>query len=153
MSRPTIVLAPPDDEGVLFEPLIITTADAALIFWTTEVEIGRMVARGHLDVVRLGPRKRDEFIKTESIRRNFGLRVLAMRPARPFAPGTPAHLRPQLPGCQSPPSTGREDDGAFVSRRTTTPGRVKPALGAGEMVHDGAQSQPEMKPGSSREAA
>jgi hypothetical protein len=154
LSRPTIVLAPPDDEGVLFELLLITKADAALIFSTTEVEIERMVDKGHLDVVRLGPRPRDEFIKTETIRRNFGLRVLAMRPVRPFAPGTPAHLRRQPPGRLSPPpSTGRADDKAFVSRREHPHSRAKPTRGADELVHDGAHNEPGTNVGASRETA
>jgi hypothetical protein len=114
LSRPTIVLAPPDDEGTLYELLLVPKADGKLIFSTTHVEIERMVDKGLLDVVRLGPRSADEFIKAESIRRNFGLRVLAMRPARPFTPGTPAHQRSQPPGRLPPPVV---HECAFISRR------------------------------------
>ena len=144
LSRPTIVLAPPDDEGVLFEPLIITTADAALIFWTTEVEIGRMVARGHLDVVRLGPRKPTSSSRPRAsgatsacacwqcVRRGLS------RPARRHT--CVRNYQGVLPRGAEP--TAAIDEGAFISRRVRpADARPKPRRAAGKLVHDEAYGE------------
>jgi hypothetical protein len=141
LPRPAFLIAPPDDEGALFEPLLITLGEAAQILCITQASLRRLIDKRLVDVVHLGPSTSHMRVKTESLRRSFGSRVLMMRPERPFAPGTPVHLRPQLPG-RSPPGaepTAAVNEGAFISRRLRpADARPKPRRASGELVHDGA---------------
>ena len=109
MSR-HFVLAPPDDEGILFAPLLMTLDEAADILAVTRTDLQRLIDRGLVEIVHLGFRDHIR-VKCESLRRAFGVRPLLMRPARAYTPDTPPHLRPQPPGRPQPPEhwAGRRD--------------------------------------------
>ena len=84
--RPKIVLAPPDDDGVLLAPLLLTLPQGAEALGVSAPELQRLVDKRLVDLVHLGPRKRDVRVKAESLRRSFGMRVLFMRPEKPRLP-------------------------------------------------------------------
>jgi hypothetical protein len=82
------LLAPPDDDGFLLAPLLITEDLAAAALGVPRRELQRLIDRRLIDVVHLGPRKIDLRVKAESLRRSFGARVLLMKPAKPVKPVT-----------------------------------------------------------------
>ena len=95
---PQIVISPPDDDGCLLAPLLITKAQTAEALGGINArELQRLVDRRVIDVVHLGPRKADVLVKTESLRRSFGVRVLFMYPEKPRLPTPRGEAGPGQP--------------------------------------------------------
>ena len=104
--QPRIVISPPDDEGLLLAPLLITIPQGAEALGVTEKELQRLVDRRLVDLVHLGPRKADTLVKTESLLRSFGVRVLFMHPEKPRLPPTRDQEGPGQSVAVSPLATG-----------------------------------------------
>lgn len=77
--RPRIVLAPPDDGG-LFEPLLVSLEDAALVIGVRPSDVKRMIDRRQIEAVRLDNRR--VAIKARSLINVCGERLLFVRNPR-----------------------------------------------------------------------
>ena len=78
-SRSKIVLAPPDD-GALFEPLLVSLEDAALVIGCRPSEVRRMIDRRQIEAVHLD--KRRVAVKARSLINLCGERLLIVRDPR-----------------------------------------------------------------------
>lgn len=90
--RSRIVLAPPDD-GALFEPLLVSLDDTALVIGVQPSEVRRMVDRRQIEAVHLDTRR--VVIKARSLINLCGERLLIVRdPQRAHElDGTPFRAR------------------------------------------------------------
>lgn len=75
-SRSRLVLAPSDD-GDLFEPLVISIEDAALVTGCSPTDVRRMIAKRQIESVHLGNARLA--IKARSLINVCGERLLLVR--------------------------------------------------------------------------